>query len=110
MKQADLARRQIDDAPAVAQPARRLSQRVERTLEVDRNVAVEPGVITIGQARQPHDPGIVDQHFDTAERQIRHVEHARYGRAVADVRLCGDRAAICLLNLSGQPRPLRPHS
>jgi hypothetical protein len=35
-------------------------------------VAVEQGVIAISQARQPHDPSIVDQHIDTAERRICH--------------------------------------
>ena len=90
---ADDAGREIDDASAVAQPARRLAHGVEAALQIDRDLLVEGRVIGVGDLAELHDAGIVDQHVDAAERRFRCVEHAAHGTGIADIGLRGQRAA-----------------
>ena len=47
-------------------------------------------VAAIRDRRQVHDPGIVDQHVDAAERGFGRVEHARHSGDIRDVGLGGD--------------------
>ncbi len=70
--------------------------------EVDRDLAVDQHVVALGDARQLHDAGIVDQHVDPAERRLRRVEHAGDRRRVADIRLGRDGAAAGRLDLAHQ--------
>jgi hypothetical protein len=74
LQQADDAGREVDDAPALAQTLGRLAQGVECALEVDVDQALESRVVIVGDGREQHDTGIVDEHVDTAERSFRGVE------------------------------------
>jgi hypothetical protein len=59
--QTDDTGREIDDPPTVPQALRRLAQRVDGALEIDRDLAVDEGLVTIFEASQLHDAGIVDE-------------------------------------------------
>ena len=87
LQQAGDAGREVDDPAAVAQAARRFAQRIEGALQIDRDVAIEQCVAAVGDGRQAHDAGIVDQHVDAAERGFSRVEHARHGGDIRDVGL-----------------------
>src|SRR4029077_3829612 len=89
-----------DDPAAVTQAAGRFAQRVERTLEVDVYLALEGQVTSLGDVRQQHDAGIVDEHIDAAERRLGSVEHAADGLLIADIGLRAQRAAALVLDLA----------
>jgi hypothetical protein len=86
----------------LTQPRRRLAQRVERALEVDGDVAVEAGIVGIGNLGDAHYAGIVDQHIDATEGRFGGVEEAADGSRVADIGLGSDRPAAGCLDLASE--------
>ena len=99
---ADDAGREIDDPAAVAQALGGFAHRVESALEIDRDLLVEQRVVAVGDRRELHDAGIVDQHIDAAEGGFRRVEHAAHRVGIADIGLRGQRPAALAFDLAGQ--------
>ena len=97
--QADDARREADDAPAIAHASRRFPKAIERALEIDGDVLIEEGVLGLHDRLKLHDPGVVDEHVDAAERIDRAVEERGDCCRVAHVGLDGDRLPTGRLDL-----------
>ena len=88
--------------PPLAQAPCRFAHHVEAAFEVDRDLRVEQRVITLRDAREAHDAGIVDDYIDAAEGGLRRIEHARHCGCVAYVRLSGRGLAASRLDCPHQ--------
>ncbi len=65
-------------------------------------MSINACIVRIGNRGERHDPGIVDQHIDSAERRLGGIEHPPYRVRIADVGLCRQRSAAGLLDLVNQ--------
>jgi rRNA-processing protein FCF1 len=79
------ARREIDDATTVPHPLRGFPERVERTFQVDRDVAIEECVVRVGELRELHDAGRVDQRVDAAVGLLCGIEQLVHRARIADI-------------------------
>ena len=99
---ADDAGREIDDAAARANVPGRLAHGVEAALQVDVDHAIERGVVRVGDVRQRHDAGVVDQHIDAAEGGNRLGKQATHVVRLAHVGLADGGAAARGVDAGGQ--------
>src|SRR5260370_9797819 len=60
-----------------------------------------------GDARQRHDPSVVDQNVDAAELFFRSVEQARYLDRFADIGLGRDRTPLACVDILDERRSFR---
>ncbi len=65
-------------------------------------MSVEYIVSRLGDRREPHDAGIIDQHIDSAMIGLGRVEHARHRSGVANIRLSDCCGTAGLVNLRRQ--------
>ena len=93
--------------PPSTKPFGCFAQAVESALQIHGNEAVKRGVIRSGDARQGHDPGVVDQNVDAAELFFSSVEQARYLDRFADIGLRADRAPFVRVDFLDERRSFR---
>src|ERR1700737_313082 len=83
----DHAGGEADDPSAATETLSCFTHAVEYALQVNRDLAIDQFVAGLGDRREEHDSGVVDEHVYATEFLLRRVEQASYGDWIAHIGL-----------------------